>query len=578
MPLPLHKQMERKGLMQSMHNDGDSRLDAMQKDLDRFVFQGNPLRRSRTQQDWHRVMLIALMRNIYDRYFHASSRRIFIKFHITEIRQEVLISTGRGHGKTIAVAMILAVIAMHCVNKKICLFASGLRLAMEMLEKTRALIEDHPSGQGRVIARHSSAQKLRVRGPRNHNGNGKNVNQLWALPGKSETVRGLHPDVIVVDEFTFTNSDVFMKAILPMTQREGVTLIGISTPQGRNNIFSRLQTMMDDSIPPRPMYRVITSGRICEDCRRKKQPDKCTHMDAHIPEWFDVHQMTRAKQILQSSLGSSALYVNEALGEMADIEPGAFELEDIDALINNVPHGMALSTSSTVTCIYLACDTNGPGKNEMAFVGYAEKAGRLEICMLASTPGTTEGVDGDRRFTRRVFETLRQMYPSTVIVFIPEANYAKEASHLWDHIRHMPLVVTMQEVGEGYYGVRKDNFITFEMHSLYVRMLREKAIFIAPEFVGIPPDKKAANLGLDRNPEAAASYMLSAFKQQLMAMRYQRVNTREGSKEEYTIHGKGMGMNDDLAVAAMMGPYWRQVFLRSCNSNYVVAKSKFPAF
>jgi hypothetical protein len=579
-PLPLHVQMKRTGLNATTHNDGDARLDAIQKDLDRFTLNGVAINRNKGQRGWHRHMLLALMRNIYGPYFRSAIKRIQAKFHVQEIRRDVLISAGRVNGKTFAVAMMLAMVLLHCPNIEVVVFASGLRLAMEMLLKVRRFIEGHPNGVGRIIERHSSVLTLRVRGPVGRAGAGKDVRALFALPSKADTVRGLHKNVIVIDEFTFSKAEVFMEAILPMTQRDEVTLIGISTPKGRNNIFSKLLTFVDTrKTPPRLMYNVILSGRVCEDCRKKKQADKCTHMDAELPEWIDPQRAADMKQVLLSSMGSNALYVNEALGEMGDTEPPAFDIADIEAMFANVPRGMTICNNS-VSAIYLSCDTNGPGKCELAFVGVADKCGRFEVCLLASTPGKlTGGVDGDKIFTQKVFTALAKRYPGTIIVFIPEANYAKEASHLEDYIKHMPNVVTMAEVGSGFYGVRKDNFVTFEMKNLLARLMHDRQIFIAQDLIGIPADAIAHECGFRPESPEAAQYMQAQLKQQLYAMRYCPIKTlKEGTKAEFTIHGKGAGENDDLAVAFMMWPYWRQIFHGSVNSTYLAARSRMPMY
>jgi hypothetical protein len=524
--------------------------------------------------------LNASIKAIYSTDYDASEQRILKRNGWTEVRQEVLVMTARGEGKTEAVAMFVAALMLFCPRIKITVFAQALRQAKALLAKIDERISSHPMGKGRVM-RPSSMERLRVRSDR---GDPTDIRLVSALPSKSETTRGFYSDLIVVDEMSFAPEKLFMETIVPTLQRALTGLVGISTPLGTDNLYSVLCTMMDHSDPknPVPMFNVITSDKVCSECLLGEDPEACQHMDSDIVPWKSIKKVNRMAGIYERD---RHLQARETKGIVKDCVMKAFIAKDVDRFIANTARG---TDGARVRAIYVTVDPSGAGASELAVAGYAERDGAvdrvgngLELCLLAASAEST-GVEDDARFIHEVWRRLRVAYPLCEIVFIPEANLAKEAAHLQKLVRDDPHTVTMRHVKPGWFGVRKTHENTIEMHALLARMLAATTLTVSPTLIGMPPPSAMRKQGLTAGSPAAASYMLEKLRGQLHAFRYEelpRTALRQSlEKAVYRLTGKrGSTQNDDLCICVLMGPYWRQVFLSTPDPSYLQALERMGA-
>lgn len=195
------------------------------------------------------------------------------------------------------------------------------------------------------------------------------------------------------------------------------------------------------------------------------------------------------------------------------------------------------------------------------------------MCLIASSVDHA-GVRDDEGFVADVWARLRARFPACIVVFMPEANLGKEASHLERYVHADPLTVTMTEVREGWYGVHKSHVTTLEMHKKTAHLLARRALFVAADVVGVPTRDAARRNGLVAGSPAAGVYMVGQLRTQLRAFRWEPTGAKSALAEDvYRLTGKGNKRNDDLCVAFQMLWYWSQVFWGSARPAYTRAKA-----
>lgn len=181
----------------------------------------------------------------------------------------------------------------------------------------------------------------------------------------------------------------------------------------------------------------------------------------------------------------------------------------------------------------------------------------------------------DRAFVADVWRRLRTRFPACTIVFMPESNLGKEASHLEEYVQGDALTVTMQEVKEGWYGVHKSHTSTLEMHKNMLHLLSRRQLFVMEDVIGIPTAGEQRSHGLAAGSSAAGTFMVGKLAGQLRAFRWEPTGSRNNLGEEVLrLTGKGNKRNDDLCVAALMPPYWAKVFWQSVVPAYTPAKQR----
>lgn len=307
---------------------------------------------------------------IYGKDFDASAQRILEANRWERFQQEVLIVTARGIGKTWSVAMFVAALLMHCPAISISVFAVAKRAAVNMIRLIDQMASSHPTGRGMVVTPRS-AERLRMRAP---GAGAADERVVTALPSRSDTTRGVHSNVVIVDEMAFITDALLKETILPTIVKKRTCMVGISTPQGRDNIYTWLTTFVEPNTdPPRLMFNVVQAGRVCPACLAADKALECTHMRASVPPWMSLGKVARMQQLFADD---PHLHARENLGVVADAGRKAFPAADVEALCANVARDVA----PVVKCVYVACDPSGGGSSEFALVGVAEEvSGRLSV-------------------------------------------------------------------------------------------------------------------------------------------------------------------------------------------------------
>ena len=216
------KRSTMQGASAAMESLGTSRLAQLRDVLEN----GFDWTRSNTQRRFHEAFLNSCVRYLYS---HDATppdfREIMDENNWVDIRQQCLCMTPRRFGKTVAVGMFVAAMALTVPNCEQAIFSTGRRASGKLLELVTQLISQVPGGSDRVTK--SNQETVWVAHPC---GGTAKIN---SYPSCAKTLRGVGGDVVYMEEASFMDLAVFYEVIVPLLEVDKTALICISTPQVR---------------------------------------------------------------------------------------------------------------------------------------------------------------------------------------------------------------------------------------------------------------------------------------------------------------------------------------------------------
>jgi hypothetical protein len=363
-PLPVYLQQDTS--MQTTENAGDRRFAGVRRTWSEFRDVSNELiEPSDTQGVFLMAFLNACTQAIYGRDYEAAAERILKQNGWTEFSQEVFVIAARADGKTFAVAMFMAAVLINCPGIRMAVFGHSQRGSDYVLALVGEMIRSHPEGR-RMIVR-IATEKIELRGPEGE----LDKRIALALPNNENTTRGTQVKMIFVDEMAFISESLLMGTLVPMLSKKETSIIGISTPLGDDNIYTWVTRMEDTTVsPPKPLFNVVSAGRVCPACVAANKVFDCTHMRFQIPPWKSLKKVARMKVIYDEMP-----HIRENLGGIANSDRRAFRAVDVDNFFRNITRNI-----ERVKCVWLASDPSGGGPSEFAVVGVVEDmVGRLSV-------------------------------------------------------------------------------------------------------------------------------------------------------------------------------------------------------
>ena len=208
------------GASQGTASVGATRLVAIRDVLEN----GYTWTRSNTQRRFHEAFLNACVRYLYS---HDASppdyREIMEANGWVDIRQQCLCMTPRRFGKTVAVGMFVAAMALVVPGCEQAIFSTGRRASGKLLELVSQLIGQVPGGAERISK--SNQETVWVVHPCGA------VSKINSYPSCAKTLRGVGGDVVYMEEASFMDLAVFYEVIVPLLEVDKTALICISTPQ-----------------------------------------------------------------------------------------------------------------------------------------------------------------------------------------------------------------------------------------------------------------------------------------------------------------------------------------------------------
>jgi hypothetical protein len=262
-----------------------------------------------------------------------------------------------------------------------------------------------------------------------------------------------------------------------------------------------------------------------------------------LPKWKSGGKQDMVRQIYGDN---SADMLRESMGVTTNDSSAVFDDKWLNVLTSRPPY----TPKNIPSFIFVGVDPNGGGNSQMAIVSLYMDANNFAVCGIESHAVKNHGEI--RTLLEAHVRTIRAMYRSGYIIFIPESNLGHEASHMTHMLRDVPNCRALMENGEP--GV----ITTHKRKELYTNMAVERfageGIWYADHFVCSNP------FGDANEREARVKRM---FRKQLGG--FSKVVIPRGgkdySKPKVTYSGKAAGANDDLVMCFVIALYWSVQFM-----------------
>lgn len=151
-----------------------------------------------------------------------------------------------------------------------------------------------------------------------------------------------------------------------MCQPKNTSFVGLSSPQGANNTFSKWVVLREPGCSDDTFFTVVKCERVCAECRkldRDKQLE-CDHVK-QTAHWLDDENTKRIKYLLEDD---KATALRELTGVVEDDLIPVFNRDIIQHMFELPPYRASLEKPRTI-CI--SVDPNGGGQSKMGIMsGY----------------------------------------------------------------------------------------------------------------------------------------------------------------------------------------------------------------
>ena len=534
---------------------GKSRLAAIRDILEN----GYTWTRSNTQRRFHESFLNACVRFLYS---HDSSppdfREIMDENGWTDIRQQCLCMTPRRFGKTVAVGMFVAAVALVVPASEQAIFSTGRRASGKLLELVGQLISQVAGGAERITK--SNQETVWVAHPCGR------VSKINSYPSCAKTLRGVGGDVVYMEEASFMDLAVFYEVIVPLLEVDRTALICISTPQvcfyfcmnrcilkstnallvlftfvsqDTLNFYSDMFTMKGPD--GKELFRSIKVGLACEACIAAGKADSCEHNQDVIPPWKSRDKFDMVKALYGDR---KDLLLRESVGLVTEDQSSLYREAWVTCFMESV------ISPPVPQFVIVACDPNGGGDSNMAIVSATFSAGRMVIVGVDNHP--VRGHDEIESVLLAHIAALQLVFPSAWLIFVGESNLGQEADHMKHMLRTNANVYSVMEGGLA--GVRT----THKRKELYAmelcKFLSQNALcHLGDITVCANPLKSDADL---------LKKTMEELKKQMLGFRKIVLHSQTGRSEPRIVYtGKSQGAQDDLIVTATIAAYWGVQFM-----------------
>ena len=512
-------------------NYGDVRLTNIRKLLDNV----KGYDRSEMQKQFHESFLQAVALHLYKDDPEVDMDKIMSMNEWPNLKQQCLCLTPRRFGKTTAVAMFVASYFLSVEKAQLCIFSTGKRASDGMLDKVHEFIKliDEQMGTNYDKTCKRKGEFLF------YYGEGNDVRKVASYPSGSDKLRGVGGDLILLEEAAFMPIKMFHEVIVPLLELETTALICISTPQDSNNFYSMMFEMVDAAGDK--LFNQIQISMVCEDCKLSAHPEKCTHMKHLLPKWKSGGKQDMVRQIYGDNTEDM---LRESMGVTTNDSNSLFQDDWLDLFTKRAPY----TSPSTPRVIFIACDPNGGGSSQMAIVSLYQDSNNFAICGMESH--AVKGYGEIRNLLETHVRAIRNIFPSSWIIFVPESNLGHEASHMSHMLKDIPKCRSLMERGEP--GV----ITTHKRKELYsntaVERFASSGVWYASQFICVNPYGDA---------NARGARVKRMFRKQMGI--FSKIVIPRGSnhsKPKIIYSGKDQG-NDDLVLTFMIALYWSIQFM-----------------
>lgn len=156
-----------------LEGSGGRRLDKLMRHLDEFG-----LRRSKGQRGLHAAMVGTMLAKIFEGESDAGMKAAMAKHGIKSSNQQLMCITPRRFGKTTAVAMFCAALAVSVPGVVISIFSTARRASSLLLQQIKGLLQRLPGAASKIVS--SNVETIMLR-------DGIHNSKISSYPGQAKT-------------------------------------------------------------------------------------------------------------------------------------------------------------------------------------------------------------------------------------------------------------------------------------------------------------------------------------------------------------------------------------------------------
>jgi hypothetical protein len=277
------------------------------------------------------------------------------------------------------------------------------------------------------------------------------------------------------------------------------------------------------------MFNVIQITLSCKACRAAGKAESCKHNAHFVPPWKSEDRVDLVSKLYGSR--KDLLYM-ETLGIEADDLRVCFRSEWI-------AKAWAQISTATPQTVFVSYDPCGGGASAFSLCSLFMHRGGVVLLGCDEERARTVPQVLDRILTH--MQSVRRLFPGATIVFVPESNLGLESSHahcyLKQRVRNYKCISEKNKPGVLTTASRKEAMVKH----LEIMFMKNAVCLHKKRFTGTGAWKK--------------------MKQQLETFKRVRRATISGYKVILT--GKDGHLQDDLAMAVLLGAYFAEKYVRN---------------
>lgn len=357
-------------------------------------------------------------------------------------------------------------------------------------------------------------------------------------------LRGVSPNVIILEEAAFVDPDLFFHVIVPLMGVDGTCVLGISTPNTADDNYYNM--LMDIPHPTRrddTLFKSIRLTLACPQCVLDGKAADCLHMAHLMPSWKSRESLDKVKLIMQ---GQGTLFDVENLGRTQSDAHYVFNRD----WVRTLQAAPLYRWPRPPDLLFMAIDPSGGGtQSDYALATVGIRDGCYVVAGLDHSPSADSLVVRDMIHRHLLgLRDARSPYRDSHLFVFVEANmswlHADEVRQMLESdSRYGPLRIESSDRS----GRQRPGVITTENNKQgFVHCLRHPLM-----------------LGHLRHAEYAVSQDIQAARTVLHdQIRHFRRNVKEAANPEYgqaarvAYTGKTHTRKDDLVLALMMAMFW----------------------
>jgi len=501
------------------------------RDLERILDSFEGYKRSDAQKEFHRCFINACLPHIYGAAdFERYGERIKAERRIAELQQEILVCCPRRFGKTTAVSMFVAAMLYAVPDTWISCFSTGQRASTTLLDQAARFFGTLPGSKDKLLKKNQ--EQFFARGA-----DGADVRRFHSFPSSVAGLKGQGGKVIILEEASRLDEAVFNEVCLPLLGVSNTSLLAISTPLDENNFFSQL--LLSKKPNGAPLFKVLQIELVCATCREAKATE-CPHNANLLPSWKSAARGELVKSLMENN---KDMWLREQAGVITSRDTAAFDRAAIErCFANRFPLSRLIIQDNRV---YITVDPSGGGFSQTAVLACAVDANERSVVVVGAD-GCAVTCDGElESFLCGFMERIRSVneLSNAEAVLIIERNFGGPvmASRIANVLAsYQPLrVVTADTTTHRRVGVVTTDVVKERARVDVQRLLRLDSLRVLADAEFASGDARAAE----------------NLRQQLINFKYVYSERPNGSVKAQ-LSGKGLGKNDDLAMALMLSAYW----------------------